>query len=121
MHGYRRVVLAMSVTGLLAGCGPLNDQRGFMDAVVKSPLFDDNSSERAMTALTKGDYSTAERLAINTLRRDPKDPYALYTAGMVYQATGRYDLARQYYEVLLANRPQVMLTVPTQGGRRTAR
>ncbi|MBI3445744.1 MAG: SPOR domain-containing protein [Magnetospirillum sp.] len=116
MHGVRRVVLALSMTGILAGCGPLNDQRGFFDAVKKSPIFDDDSSERAMTALTKGDYGTAERLAINTMRRDPKDPYALYTAGMVYQATGRYDLAHQYYEVILANRPQVTLTVPSQGG-----
>lgn len=116
MYGFRRVVLAASLTGMLVGCGPLNDQRGFLDAVAKSPLFDDDSSDKAMTALTRGDFSTAERLAINVLRRDPKDPYALYTAGMVYQATGRFDLAHQYYEVLLANRPQVTITVPSQGG-----
>lgn len=101
---------------MLAACGVLNDPRGFTDAVMKSPLLDDDSSEKAMTALTRGEYSTAERLAIGALRRNPKDPYALYTAGMVYQATGRYDLAHQYYEVILANRPQVTLTVPSQGG-----
>ena len=116
MNGLRRGVLAVSLAATLAGCGMLNDPRGFTDAVMKSPLLDDDSSERAMTALTRGEYSTAERLAITALRRNPKDPYALYTAGMVYQATGRYDLARQYYEVILANRPQVTLTTPSQGG-----
>lgn len=114
--GLSRSILAVSLAATLAGCGFLNDPRGFTDAVMKSPLLDDDSSERAMTALTRGEYSTAERLAIGALRRNPKDPYALYTAGMVYQATGRYDLAHQYYEVILANRPQVTLTVPSQGG-----
>ncbi len=116
MKGLRRGLLAVSLAAVLAGCGVLNDPRGFSDAVMKSPLLDDDSSERAMTALTRGEYSTAERLAIGALRRNPKDPYALYTAGMVYQATGRYDLARQYYEVIIANRPQVTLTTPSQGG-----
>ncbi|WP_152426870.1 SPOR domain-containing protein [Paramagnetospirillum caucaseum] len=116
MNGLLRGVLAVSLAAALAGCGVLNDPRGFTDAVMKSPLLEDDSSERAMTALTRGEYSTAERLAIGALRRNPKDPYALYTAGMVYQATGRYDLARQYYEVIIANRPQVTLTTPSQGG-----
>ncbi|WP_242442740.1 tetratricopeptide repeat protein [Magnetospirillum sp. 15-1] len=116
MKGLRRGVLAVSLAAVLAGCGVLNDPRGFTDAVMKSPLLDDDSSEKAMSALTRGEYSTAERLAIEALRRNPKDPYALYTAGMVYQATGRYDLARQYYEVIIANRPQVTLTTPSQGG-----
>ncbi|WP_237051397.1 SPOR domain-containing protein [Magnetospirillum sp. ME-1] len=116
MKGLRRGVLAVSLVTALAGCGVLNDPRGFTDAVMKSPLLDDDSSERAMTALTRGEYGTAERLAITALRRNPKDPFALYTAGMVYQATGRYDLARQYYEVIIANRPQVTITTPSQGG-----
>lgn len=116
MNVLRRGVLALSLAASLAGCGVLNDPRGFADAVMKSPLLEDDASEKAMTALTRGEYSTAERLAVGALRRNPKDPYALYTAGMVYQATGRYDLARQYYEVIIANRPQVTITTPTQGG-----
>lgn len=116
VNGVSRVLLAVSLAATLAGCGALNDTRGFTDAVMKSPLLDDDSSEKAMAALTRGEYSTAERVAVAALRRNPKDPYALYVAGMVYQATGRYDLARQYYEVILANRPQVMITVPSQGG-----
>lgn len=116
IKGLRRGVLAVSLAAALAGCGVINDPRGFTDAVMKSPLLDDDSSERAMTALTRGEYGTAERLAIGALRRNPKDPFALYTAGMVYQATGRYDLARQYYEVIIANRPQVTITTPSQGG-----
>lgn len=116
MNGVSRVLLAVSLVAGLAGCGALTDTRGFTDAVMKSPLLDDDSSEKAMAALTRGDYPTAERVAIAALRRNPRDPYALYVAGMVYQATGRYDLARQYYEVILANRPQVMITIPSQGG-----
>lgn len=116
--GSRRFVLAVSLGAATAACSAVYDPRGFSDVVMNSPIVQmvDDTSEKAMAALTRGEYSSAERLAIGALRRNPKDPYALYVAGMVYQATGRYDLARQYYEVIIANRPQVTLTTPSQGG-----
>lgn len=70
-----------------------------------------------MTALSRGDYPAAERSALETLRAKPKDPHALMAAGMVYQATNRYDLARQYYEVIVTNQPQAMVMVPGEGPR----
>lgn len=116
--GLRRFVLAVSLSAATAACSAVYDPRGFSDVVMNSPIVQmvDDTSEKAMSALTRGEYSSAERLAIGALRRNPKDPYALYVAGMVYQATGRYDLARQYYEVIIANRPQVTITTPSQGG-----
>ncbi len=110
-----RTVSAAIAMGALGGCGMLNDPQSSVDTLMNAPVFSGASAERAMTALTKGDYSRAESQAIATLRANPKDPYALYVAGMVYQATGRYDLARQYYEVILANRPQITITTLADG------
>lgn len=110
-----QMVLAVIAAGGIAACGPLNDPRGLSAAFDGGQIFKDPNSDTAMNLLARGDYPNAERYAIATLRKNPKDPYALYVAGMVYQATGRYDLARQYYEVILANRSQVTLTLLADG------
>ncbi|CAA7624131.1 conserved hypothetical protein [Magnetospirillum sp. SS-4] len=110
-----RIVLAAMTAGTLAGCGAINDPRGLRDALDGALIFGDDSPDKAMNFLARGDYPNAERHAIAALRKNPKDPYALYVSGMVYQATGRYDLARQYYEVILVNRPQVTITVLAEG------
>lgn len=110
-----RIVLAVIAMGGFVACGPLNDPRGPIQSFDGAQVFSDGSSDKAMNLLARGDYPNAERYAVAALRKNPKDPYALYVAGMVYQATGRYDLARQYYEVILANRPQVTITVLADG------
>ena len=115
MGRIRRIVLAVIATGGIAACGPLNDPRGPGQSFDGALVFGDSNPDQAMTLLAKGDYPNAERYAIAALRKNPKDPYSLYVAGMVYQATGRYELARQYYEVILANQPQVTLTVLANG------
>ncbi|CAA7627984.1 conserved exported hypothetical protein [Candidatus Terasakiella magnetica] len=111
------IALAALATGSLAGCGALLDPHGFGDTArsVLIPNLTD-SSNKAMSALTAGNFANAERYALASLRQNPKDPYALYVAGMVYQATGRYDLARQYYEVILANHPTLSVTVTGPNG-----
>jgi hypothetical protein len=111
----RRIALAALASGTLAGCAALLDPQGFGETAVSSMPFSEPSTDKAMSALTRGDYPNAERYAIAALRRNPKDPYALITAGMTYQATGRYDLARQYYEVIVSNQPQASITVPGPG------
>jgi len=109
------VLLAVVAAITLPGCGMLVDPTPSTKSAVRQ-LFDGGShSDLALNALTAGQLTEAERQALIALRLDPRDPYALYVAGMVYQATGRYDLARQYYQVLIANQPQVTIVVPSQG------
>jgi hypothetical protein len=115
MRRINPILLAALAAAALSACGPLNDPRGPYNAFDGAQVINDGNSEKAMNYLARGDYPNAERYAIAVLRAAPKDPYALYVAGMVYQATGRYDLARQYYEVILANQPQVTITVLADG------
>ena len=105
------VALAMSV---LVGCGAMNDPQGPMNVLDAATTLE--SSDRALAAMTRGDYTSAERLAIQVLRRDPKDPVSLLVAGVSYQAMGRYDLARQYYEVIITNQNQATIMVPGDSG-----
>jgi tetratricopeptide (TPR) repeat protein len=115
MGRFSRIALVAIMTIPFVGCGLLNDPRGPSEALGDYNFFSDDNSERAMSLLSRGDYPNAERYALAALRRNPKNPYALYAAGMIYQATGRYDLARQYYDVILANRPQITMTVLADG------
>jgi hypothetical protein len=110
----RRLAVAMLAAALLAGCAATLDPRGFTQDA--GGLIKNNSSaDRALAALSRGDYANGERYALAAVRADPKDPYALLAAGMVYQATGRYDLARQYYDVILTNQPSGQIMLPNGG------
>lgn len=108
-----RAFLLLLALGPLAGCAAMLDPTG-VDGEVRA--LGDNSSEMAMKALSTGDYIKAERLAVSALRLNPKDTQALLVAGMAYQATGRYDLARQYYEVIVTNKPAETVVMLTEGG-----
>jgi len=108
------IVLAVLAAGTLAGCAAFNRPREVADDI--RLLVDSGSqTDQALNALTRSEMTEAERHALLALRLNPRDPYALYVAGMVYQSTGRYDLAHQYYEALIANRPQATLTTTVQG------
>ncbi|MDA8231911.1 MAG: SPOR domain-containing protein [Magnetospirillum sp.] len=95
-------VLALGAMVALAACDTIGDSQ--------------EGADRAMSALARGDTANAENYALTALRKNPKDPYALLVAGLVYQTTGRYELARQYYWVIVSNRPQVSLMVPGDNG-----
>ncbi|HSV30383.1 MAG TPA: SPOR domain-containing protein, partial [Candidatus Omnitrophota bacterium] len=109
-----RTALTAVALGALAGCAQISDPRGSNE--VAHALMNERDSDRAMAALTRGDYPNAERFAIAALRRDPKDTYGLIVAGLVYQGTGRYDLARQYYEVIITNQSPGTMMVPGESG-----
>ena len=76
----------------------------------------DHATDRAISALSKGDISAAQSLAQVALKRDSKDPYALLVAGLAYEAAGRYDLARQYFQVIVTNRPVATIVLPDDKG-----
>ena len=115
---YSSLLLGLSLALSASGC--LYDPRGSVDefnAVVDS----EHATDRAISALSKADYNTAETYALSALRRDPKDPYALLVAGICYQNSGQYDLARQYYTVILTNKPVALMALPDTHGVITQR
>lgn len=109
-----RTALTVMALGSLAGCAQLLDPRG--SAEVAQGVVNERDADRAMAALTRGDYPNAERHSVAALRKNPKDPYGLIVAGLVHQGTGRYDLARQYYEVIITNQSQGTMMVPGETG-----
>lgn len=71
-----------------------------------------NPTDAALAALAKGDYPGAEAQVGMALRRNPRDPYALLAAGLLYQNTGRPQQAAQAYQELAAGRVTAVTTFP---------
>jgi len=109
-----RTTAAVAMLAALAACGPLADPQGAGTAA--GGLANAGAADRAMSALTRGDYVTAERQAMVALHYNPKDPTGLVVAGMAYQGMGRYDLARQYYEVIITTQTPGAIMAPGDGG-----
>lgn len=111
--GKLTAILGVTIGLGLSSC-MLSPREGSDD--LETAMDSEHTSDRAMSALTKGDVNTAESYAQTALKRDPKDPYALLVAGLAYEASGRYDLARQYFQVIITNRPPVQMAVPDAKG-----
>lgn len=110
----RRGAALALVLSALSGCQALIDPNGTQNTV--EGIVNSDASDRAMSALTRGDYSTAERYALTALRYNPRDPMGLLVAGLAYQGLGRYDLARQYYEVIITGNVAGSIMTPGDGG-----
>ncbi|HLO79174.1 MAG TPA: SHOCT domain-containing protein, partial [Magnetospirillum sp.] len=106
-------VAAVAVMAM-AGCGAALDPRGTQDTV--NGMVNAGATDAATAALSRGDFPAAERHAIAALRYNPKDPVALLDAGLAYQGMGQYDLARQYYEVIITNQVPGTIMAPGDGG-----
>ncbi|KAF0221974.1 MAG: TPR-like [Rhodospirillaceae bacterium] len=102
------------VLSALSGCQALIDPNGTQNTV--EGIVNSDASDRAMSALTRGDYTTAERYALTALRYNPRDGMALLAAGLAYQGLGRHDLARQYYEVIITGSIPGSIMAPGDGG-----
>lgn len=109
-----RTAAAVMTVATLAGCAALLDPQGTKDTV--DGYVNKGASDSAMAALSRGDNSAAERYALKALRYNSKDPVALMVAGLAYQGMGRYDLARQYYEVIISNQTPGSIMTPGDGG-----
>lgn len=109
-----RTAAAVMTAATLTGCAVLLDTQGTQETV--GSLVNQDASDRAMAALSRGDNSAAERHALTALRYNPKDATALLVAGLSYQGMGRYDLARQYYEVIISNETPGSIMTPGDGG-----
>jgi len=109
-----RTAAAVVALAALAGCGTLNDPRGTQETV--DGMINAGGSDNAMAALTRGDFSAADRYATGALRYNPKDPVALVVAGLANQGMGQYDIARQYYEVIISKQVPGTIMAPGDGG-----
>ncbi|SDH03703.1 SPOR domain-containing protein [Roseospirillum parvum] len=105
-----RLLAVLLLAPWLAGCAAMLDQEGFLN---ETDFFGDSrpNADLALGALARADYATAERHVAAALKQNPKDPYALLAAGILYQNTGRPARARTAYEDLLALRPAVQVNV----------
>lgn len=109
-----RTAAAVTMMAALAACAPILDPRGTQDTV--NGMVYAGATDASSAALTRGDFPAAERYAIAALRFNPKDPVALMNAGLAYQGMGQYDLARQYYEVIITNQVAGTVMAPGDGG-----
>lgn len=109
-----RTAAAVVALAAMAGCAPVLDPRGTQDTVVG--MVNAGATDASSAALTRGDFPAAERYAIAALRYNPRDPVALLNAGIAYQGMGQYDLARQYYEVIITNQVPGTIMAPGDAG-----
>ncbi len=110
MASHLKLILAVGATAvLLSGCAALYDPDGFYDAAMSDG--DTSTADLALAALAKGNYSRAETLVDQAIKRNPKDHYALLAGGILYQNTNRPQKAKQFYEELITLKPDAAATV----------
>jgi len=109
----RALLCAVVASSALSGCGVA------MSPGSVSVFKDADHSEDAMGALGRGDLVKAEDAGNKALRNNPNDPHALLALAIVYQNTGRTEVARQYYEVLLSMHSQAVVMNSMGGQPRT--
>lgn len=108
-----RLLLALLALASLGACGMIYDPESAMPGFTAGAAgTNGNPTDAALAALAKGDYPTAETNVSQALRRNPRDPYALLAAGLLYQNTGRPGQARQAYQELLSSRSTAVTTLP---------
>jgi hypothetical protein len=116
-----RIFLAVSTVAILAGCSALLDPQGASEQahlMLPTDMSGDqaDTADQAMAALSRGDTATAEKAALRALQTNPKDAYALLAAGLTFQATGRYDQAKQYFDVIVSNQMPGTIMLPGENG-----
>lgn len=109
----RPFAILLAAGMLLAGCAGKNTDSFWKDAA----FWQDSDTNAAMTAYVKGDYMRAEQAMQDALRRNPKDPYAILVGGLVYEATGRGDVARMYYNSLISLQPEATASIGSDTGQ----
>lgn len=112
-HRGAKIATALLLGLSLTACGMVYDPDsalpGFSEAASGGAA---NPTDTALAALAKGDYASAETNVSLALRRNPRDPYALLAAGLLYQNTNRPNLARQAYQELMNGRVTAVTTFP---------
>lgn len=93
-----RLLIVLAAAHGLSACAALFDRKGFFATAETDPY----AAEHAMAALTRGDYGKAEMFTEQALRQNPRDPFALLAAGLLFQNTNRPQQAKGAYTDLIA-------------------
>ena len=72
--------------------------------------------DRIAQAFADKDYRTAQRLLKNLLHQDPKNPWAQFYAGRLYEERGKPDLAEPIYRRLLRQAEHPKLVSQARSG-----
>lgn len=109
---------AILAAASLSGCGAVYDPKGFWD---NAAFWDEAPppGQGAIAAVNHDDWSQAEKLGTEALRRNIQDPYAILALALVYQNTNRAPQARRYYEALATTRPQELVSLGRGDAART--
>lgn len=93
------LTLALSTAACSGVENPFSEDlfRGWNGSTRSIPAPDTPSTDLAIAALVRGDLSGAENHVITALRENPDNPYTLLAAAVLYENTGRPDLARRFY------------------------
>lgn len=67
---------------------------------------DQKLANKGFESIEKGELVDAEKALGQALDENPNNPYALLNLGTVYQRTGRFDLAREMFEKVVALDPK---------------
>jgi Flp pilus assembly protein TadD len=103
-------VSAWAVVGLVGCALPMTDAQA-VKALCDSPALKlDSYSQRSLLgagykAMESSQLECAERLLRLAQTMDPKDPYAPLNLGVVYQRTGRHEMARAAYAQVMRLAP----------------
>ena len=81
---HRKLVCALALALSLGACSSTMSE-------------DTRLTHDALDHIISEDYAAAERTLNDAYRINPENPYVLLNQGVVYQRTGRTDLARQKY------------------------
>jgi general secretion pathway protein D len=77
-------MISLLSAGLFAGCATTGSDMAY--------------SNQGFEELTKRNYTKAEDYLEKALVINPKNPYAILNMGVVYQNTGRPEMAREMYQ-----------------------
>ena len=80
-------MISILSAGLFAGCATTGSDMAY--------------SNQGFVELSKHNYTKAEDYLEKALAINPKNPYAILNMGVVYQNTGRPEMAREMYQKVI--------------------
>lgn len=63
---------------------------------------DQDLANKGFKYIEKGQLAEAEKVLLEAVQINPNNAYAVLNLGTVYQRTGRFDLAREMFEKVIA-------------------
>lgn len=107
MHARRIPLLVLTLSLLLTGCGSGAEKTSNQSA--------DQLVQVGLLALQKSDQNAAFSAFTSAVKKDPKNYYAHYNLGFIYQLRGNNVTALQEYQLALASKPDYVPALYNSG------